>query len=101
MSSPQRTGQGSEIVLIHITEFTPRGQPTPLATMSTSLDELRMKAEPCTLLERIQSALENLGGSSNNKRPQEETSLEAGDQPAKKTRPSFATVTRVRIIFHK
>ena len=64
--------------------------------MGPSLDELCMKAEPCTLLERIQSALENLGGSSN-KRPREETSSEAGDQPAKKTRPSFAAVAHVRI----
>jgi len=48
--------------------------------MDSSLDELREKAE---LLERIQSALQNLGGSSN-KRPREETSSETGDQPAKR-----------------
>jgi hypothetical protein len=48
--------------------------------MDSSLDELREKAE---LLERIQSALQNLGGSSN-KRPREEASSEIGDQPAKK-----------------
>ena len=78
MSSRQRTPQALDTESgPHTTEFTPQVQSTPL---DTSLDELREKAE---LLERIQSALQNLGGSSN-KRPREETSSETGDQPAKK-----------------
>lgn len=64
----------------HITEFIPPVQSTPLANIGSSLDELREKAE---LLERIQSAFQSLGGSSN-KRPREETSSETGDQPAKR-----------------
>jgi hypothetical protein len=86
MSSQQRTPEVPDTAPVqgsvsspHTNESIPRVQSTPLATMDSSLDELREKAE---LLERIQAALENLGGSSN-KRRREETP-ETGDQPAKK-----------------